>query len=91
MTVVGIVGDSGFDGMDREALSQIALQGGEALGIFVQRPHDGGLVFGRGIAAVLESIHSHALLSGLGAGAGGALRVAPGGIEPRGGVASRFA
>ena len=70
---------------------EFPLQGCIPFGIFAQGAHDGGFVFGRGIAAVLEGVHSHALLSGLAAGAGGALRIAPSGVEPLGSETSRFA
>jgi len=39
---------------------------------------------------VLESVHLHALFSGLAARPGGALRVVPSGVEPLGSETSRF-
>jgi hypothetical protein len=66
------------------------LQGGIPFGIFAQGAHDGGFVFGRGITAVLESVHVHSLFSGLAARPGGALRIAPSGVEPLGSETSRF-
>jgi hypothetical protein len=69
---------------------EFALQACIPFGIFAQGAHDGGLVFGRGIAAVLHCVHFHALFSGLAAGSGGALRIAPSGIEPLGSETSGF-
>ena len=70
---------------------EFPLQGCIPFGIFAQGAHDGGFVFGRGITAVLEGVHFHALFSGLAAGPGGALRIAPSGVEPLGSKTSRFA
>jgi hypothetical protein len=67
------------------------LQGGIPFGIFAQGAHDGGFVFGRGITAVPEGVHLHALFSGLAAGSGGALRIVPSGVEPLGRKTSGFA
>jgi hypothetical protein len=69
---------------------EFPLQGCIPFGIFAQGAHDGGFVFGRSITAVPESVHSHALLSGLAARSGGALRIAPGGVKPLGSETSRF-
>jgi hypothetical protein len=70
---------------------EFALQGCIPFGIFAQRAHDGGVVFRRGITAVLHGVHFHALFSGLAAGPGGALRIAPSGVEPLGSKTSGFA
>jgi hypothetical protein len=63
---------------------EFALQGCVVLGIFAEGPHDGGFVFGRGITAVLERVHSHALLSGLAARPGQALGIVPRGVDTPG-------
>jgi len=59
-------------------------------GIFAQGAHDGGFVFGRGITPVLDSVHFHTLFAGLAARPGGALRIAPSGVEPLGSETSGF-